>query len=659
MAAPPLFLGCAALFWAWHAQVPALGAAMALALEAPRLVGARWRFAPTDFARIADVCAWVFVIVAGSITIARATPIVPVLDIFKWLPLVVLPLMLAQLYSAAGRMPLAALFLMLRGDKHGLPQEGSVDLSYPYAVACVITAGAANVRHDAYYFGVLLLVAWGMWRTRSPRYRWFTWLPLIACAGALGYAGHIGLNRLQAIIVESTIEWLADDDARTDPYRSSSAIGHLGDLKQSDRIVLHVTVAEGARPPFLLHRASYDTYASTTWYADKAPFTRVNAAADSSTWILDDAHGAVSRMVVSERVERNKAVLSLPNGTVRIERLPAGGMMRNTLGAVEIEQRGNLALYDAVFDAQAPSHDVPRETDLRVPAKEAAALARIAGELQLKGRPPQEALAVVKDYFTRNYSYSTYQSARSRAATPLADFLLNTHAGHCEYFATATVLLLRTAGVPARYATGFSVQEWSPLEHGYVARLRHAHAWVRVYVDGAWADFDTTPPVWLAADSADSSVLQPIADLWASLSYRYSRWQREDADAGVITAAVLIVPLVVILIWRLLLRNPLAAARAASAAPVVARTRPGVDSEFYQIEAALARGGHARGAHEPLSAWLARLARDRADIAVAPLAELLRLHYRYRFDPQGLDAGERAMLSAHARDWLRAHAVRR
>ena len=73
---------------------------------------------------------------------------------------------------------------------------------------------------------------------------------------------------------------------------------------------------------------------------------------------------------------------------------------------------------------------------------------------------------------------------------------MRSRAGHCEYFATATVLLLREAGIPARYATGFSVQDFSRMENRSVVRERHAHAWVLAFVNGAWRDLDTTPSNW-------------------------------------------------------------------------------------------------------------------------------------------------------------------
>src|SRR5688572_15935509 len=203
MHAPPFFLACAVLFWAWNAQVLPVGAAVALALEAPRIVRTRWRLGPAQFARISDLCTWAFVILAAYLTFSKGMP-VPVLEIFRWLPLVMLPLVAAQLYSEAGRLPLSALFLTLRSGKNPVSPDRSVDLTYPYAIVCVLAAGAANVRSDGYYLGLLALAAWALWPVRSRRYPWFVWVPLFACMAALGYAGHLGLSRLQQIVMKST-----------------------------------------------------------------------------------------------------------------------------------------------------------------------------------------------------------------------------------------------------------------------------------------------------------------------------------------------------------------------------------------------------------------------------------------------------------------------
>jgi hypothetical protein len=282
-------------------------------------------------------------------------------------------------------------------------------------------------------------------------------------------------------------------------------------------------------------------------------------------------------------------------------------------------------------------------------------LSQIVERLGLKGVPTRTTMERLKSYFEREFSYSTYLSTPQPLNSPLADFLLVTHRGHCEYFATAATLLLRAADVPARYATGFSVQEWSPLEDRYIARERHAHAWTQVWVDERWEDFDATPPAWFAAEEQGAARTQKFADLWAWVSYRFALWEIKEPNARTITALVLVLPLTAILLWRLLIQQPLAIQRAARVSAAAASERPGADSELYEIEARLAKAGCARPANESPGAWLARIARERSDIAIAPLQEMLRLHYRYRFDPLGLSRQERIALCVLARNWLQVH----
>ena len=66
----------------------------------------------------------------------------------------------------------------------------------------------------------------------------------------------------------------------------------------------------------------------------------------------------------------------------------------------------------------------------------------------------------------------------------------------------------------------------------------------------------------------------------------------------------------------------------------------GADSEFYAVEARLA----ARAPHESLRDWLARSAPTLDSAVRDALTQLVPLHYRYRFDPQGIGAAERRAL---------------
>jgi hypothetical protein len=82
---------------------------------------------------------------------------------------------------------------------------------------------------------------------------------------------------------------------------------------------------------------------------------------------------------------------------------------------------------------------------------------------------------------------------------------------------------------------------------------------------------------------------------------------------------------------------------------------PGLDSEFYRLEKKLAARGLPRSDGETLSDWLERALTEPALADLRePLRELLRLHYRLRFDPPGLTAADRQALAQKAAACLQA-----
>ena len=137
----------------------------------------------------------------------------------------------------------------------------------------------------------------------------------------------------------------------------------------------------------------------------------------------------------------------------------------------------------------------------------------------------------MREHFA-TFSYATYREAPVPAgSTALGDFLQRSKSGHCEYFAAATTLLLRSAGIPARYATGYAVLEHSALEKAYLVRARHAHAWSRAWIDGRWIDVDTTPPSWFDEEARDAAFWQGALDLlrWAGFRCRCRRGSRSTS----------------------------------------------------------------------------------------------------------------------------------
>ena len=89
-------------------------------------------------------------------------------------------------------------------------------------------------------------------------------------------------------------------------------------------------------------------------------------------------------------------------------------------------------------------------------------------------------------------------------ADPLMEFLFVRKAGHCEHFATALTLMLRTQGFQARLATGFFGGERVGDE--YLVRAGDAHAWTHVLVPGrGFVTVDATPPAFRASQSAGAA----------------------------------------------------------------------------------------------------------------------------------------------------------
>jgi hypothetical protein len=282
-----------------------------------------------------------------------------------------------------------------------------------------------------------------------------------------------------------------------------------------------------------------------------------------------------------------------------------------------------------------------------VAPKELPALAKVIAEFGLAGRDDAETLRKVNGFFQANFSYSLWQEGSEVTRTnetPLSRFLLQTRSGHCEYFATATVLLLRKLGIPARYAVGYAVHEAAGRK--YVVRLRDAHAWCLAWnrEKQVWQDFDTTPASWVAAEEKHASIFQFLQDAWSRLFFEFSkiRWGQMRLREYLLWA---LAPILVILAIQIILRSRRLRQRHKGEAADARIAWPGLDSEFYQIADLLAARGVSRPAGESLAAWLPRAAADPvlAEVRV-PLQSLLRLHYRYRFDPQGLGQADREQL---------------
>jgi hypothetical protein len=647
---PPFTLGAAALFWGWQAGFLPVGLAMALALEARALVRSRWELARSDFNRVSDVSAVLLVLVAVYQAVAHDVARA-VIGLIQWLPLLLFPLVACQLYSALGRVETAVFFWSQRTRPGAAPL---VDLAPSYFGLCLLAASTANAR-TTFYAGLVALSAWALWSVRG-RAGILRWGGALLLAALLGWAGHLGLAEAQRVLERRAqalfLSWIRRDP---DPYRTTTSLGDIGELKLSDRIVMRLEPGAGARIPMLFRQASYNVYHAPSWLAVDGGFVAVQPESDGATWLLGRDAPAPARVTMSTYLPRGRGLLALPNGATRLDELMVVSLARNRLGAVRVDEGLGMVTFTARFPPGGADESPPTAGDLRVPPRETALITRVAAELNLPGRSPGEAIAAVRAHFLGRFHYTRYLTGARPGRTALEEFLTTTRAGHCEYFATATTLLLREAGVPARYAVGYAAHEWSRVENRWVVRARDAHAWALAWVDGGWVEVDTTPPSWIEAESGPPSAWQPLSDLWEWGTFLFSRWrwsEREDKLTG--SLGWLLIPLVAVLILRLWARRRVHAA-APAGATVAGAPRAGDDSEFYRVERRLSELGFERAPGESLGRWLATVSAAAPALATAPLRSLLDLHYRYRFDPAGLGAAERQRLRAGAEAWLAEH----
>jgi hypothetical protein len=646
MNAPPLLIGAALAFWGWQTGNFVIGALLGAALEALRALRLRLDLGVNEHSTIADLSTIGFVLLAVLLAANRGIGR-GILEAFTWQPVVLSPIIAAQLVAADRRIPLSALFRHMRKLRREHPEikDPPVDLSAVYAALTLLAAGIANQRGPEYYIAVVGGTGLLLYAAR-PRGRGGLAAAalLLSAAAALGHVAHVGLAHAQLLLVD----WVLDMNMRSidpDPYRSRTELGSLGRLKKYDAIVLRVYAdpRDSARIQ-LLHRGSYNTYVAGIWIARGAAMDNLDSEADNETWVLerDPQQGLPPlRVRMSARFEGGHTLLPLPAGTTRIASFPATQMRRNALGAAHASLTVDWANYEAQAVPGIAFYAPPTAEDSAVPAEERLVLEAIVAELGLGGLAPAQRLRRIETYL-ENFAYSTFRERPvATGETALGDFLTRTRAGHCEYFATAATLLARAAGVPARYATGFAAIEYSPLEGAWVVRTRHAHAWSRAWVDGRWLDLDATPASWGIEEENEAPVWQGLADLLRYAGFRWS--QRGEFKVGDSWYAVLAV-LAVILAWRVLRGRRVL--REEEAAAAMRRRYPGEDSEFYAVAQSLPP----RGPSETQAAWLKRIISDFSLQKTNQIREALQLHQRYRFDPAGLSRNERNRL----RDLCRA-----
>jgi transglutaminase-like putative cysteine protease len=120
----------------------------------------------------------------------------------------------------------------------------------------------------------------------------------------------------------------------------------------------------------------------------------------------------------------------------------------------------------------------------------------------------------VESFFSSGAEYQytlDLTSERNRKLDAIEDFIVNHKKGHCQYFASAMAMMLRSRKIPTRVVVGYRPNEFNELGKFFTVRQNDAHAWVEAYFtkeqldesklyseqdteNGGWVRFDPTPP---------------------------------------------------------------------------------------------------------------------------------------------------------------------
>jgi hypothetical protein len=189
-------------------------------------------------------------------------------------------------------------------------------------------------------------------------------------------------------------------------------------------------------------------------------------------------------------------------------RLPGGGLVVDTPSHADSSERPSLrftAWATLVEPRPAPGEkarsDDPRTVELPHDLLDLRAHAQ--NWLRGVDDDPQATIAALIEQL-KHYRYARTFSTPPVQEDPVSHFLTTSQTGHCELFASALALMLRTQGIPARIVIGFMGGRWEPYGNYYLLTPADAHAWVEVhFAQTGWVRYEATP-------AAPHSATQPL-----------------------------------------------------------------------------------------------------------------------------------------------------
>jgi hypothetical protein len=167
-----------------------------------------------------------------------------------------------------------------------------------------------------------------------------------------------------------------------------------------------------------------------------------------------------------------------------------------------------------------------RQRYLDVPVSMPSRIADLAREWTANQPTPYLKAKAIEERLKQTYQYDIGMPSGGREQ-PVDHFLFESKRGHCEFFSTAMVMLLREIGIPARNVTGFVGGTYNRFGRYYSVRQGDAHSWVEAYFDGptrGWITFDPTPTSGAQPLEDTAGTYVYLRDFLEAVSERWTRY---------------------------------------------------------------------------------------------------------------------------------------
>ncbi|MEP7077080.1 MAG: DUF3488 and transglutaminase-like domain-containing protein, partial [Acidobacteriota bacterium] len=291
----------------------------------------------------------------------------------------------------------------------------------------------------------------------------------------------------------------------TSGFGESIKLGGIGTIQQSDAVVMRVRLDDNSalRGDTHWRGIALDTFDNQNWTRSQKATQQV-VRGDRDLFLVDAASGRdelVTQTVYLEPLE-TPVIFGLSKVVAVQGEFPL--LQRDSEGGLTVPRGTERTSYKLVSDRSVPSADRLR-ADNGVNSSEMAnylklpvagidpRIAKLAADVTANVPDHYSKAKAVEAYLQNNFGYTL--ELKSHGDEPLADFLFKVKEGHCEYFATAMAIMLRTQGIATRVVNGFQQGEYNDAANVWIVRERDAHSWVEVYFqkERVWVPFDPTP----------------------------------------------------------------------------------------------------------------------------------------------------------------------